>query len=154
MASRLHLYNVPVSLVAPEGVSASVAAAAGQAPLSKLRVASSSNSSTIVSATPPVSNPLEVLRTVTKPEDFVVLKVDIDGGPELELVQRIAADPELYTRVDELYFEYHFYFDGLNFGWQTHHGGANEKRWNHTVDDALRLLRRLREHGIRAHFWI
>jgi hypothetical protein len=47
-----------------------------------------------------------------------------------------------------------FFFDGLNFGWLTHRGGVNEKRWNHTVDDALLLMRRLRERGVRAHFWI
>ena len=73
----------------------------------------------------------------------------------VELVQRIAHDPRLHSLVDELYFEYHFYFDGKNFGWLTHKGGANYKRWGrHSVDDALRLMRRLRERGVRAHFWV
>lgn len=54
----------------------------------------------------------------------------------------------------QLYFEYHFYFDGLNFGWLTHKQGRNYQKWNHTVDDALSLMRRLRQRGIRAHFWV
>ena len=101
-----------------------------------------------------MSDALQMMLSVATPEDFVALKVDIDGGDELGIVRRVAEDPRLYSLVDELFFEYHFYFDGLNFGWLTHKNGANYARWNHTVDDALRLMRRLRERGVRAHFWI
>ena len=131
--------------------------------------------------------------------------MDIDGGPELELVSRIADNEGGLARlVDELYFEYHFCacvavfkrfvgawawpyglyrplpywpywpvaltvlcltrtvckerdaeFDTLNFGWQTHRGGQNFKRWgNRTVDEALALMQRLRRQGVRAHFWV
>ena len=51
--------------------------------------------------------------------------------------------------VDELFFEAHFYFDGINFGW-----GALGADRRHTVDEALALMRTLRERGIRSHFWI
>lgn len=102
------------------------------------------------------SDPLATLRAVARPSDFVAFKVDIDGGPELEIVQAIADNRDgIAALVDELFFEYHFYFDNRNFGWATHRAGQNYRLWgNHSVDDALRLMRRLRERGIRAHFWI
>eukprot|EP00930_Biecheleria_cincta_P014646 TRINITY_DN12510_c0_g1_i2.p1 TRINITY_DN12510_c0_g1~~TRINITY_DN12510_c0_g1_i2.p1 ORF type:complete len:369 (-),score=58.04 TRINITY_DN12510_c0_g1_i2:81-1187(-) len=89
---------------------------------------------------------LNMLRTV-KPEDFVVVKLDIDGGPEFEIAYAICEQPDLYMRVDEIFFEYHFNFDGLNFGW----GRANPL---HTVDHAIAVMRCLRERGVRSHFWI
>lgn len=76
-----------------------------------------------------------------------VVKVDIDGGPELPVVHAIANDPTLMKLVDELYFEYHFYFDGIDFGW-----GAMDPQ--NTADDALALMQKLRKGGVRAHFWI
>ena len=60
------------------------------------------------------------------------------------------------ARIDELYFEYHYYFDGHDFGWhgegtrQAHKGLGTQG----DVDTALGLMHRLRELGIRAHFWI
>ena len=99
------------------------------------------------------------LASHTRPEDFVVLKVDIDGGPEVEIVEEIARRPELAARVDELFFEYHFDFDGLDFGWHIRRPGARRRfRYdtvsNASVDDALGLMRRLREAGVRSHFWV
>ena len=49
---------------------------------------------------------------VDKPEDFVVLKADIDGGPKLQIVYEIANCPKLAKLVDEIFFKYHFYFGG------------------------------------------
>ena len=49
--------------------------------------------------------------------------------------------------MDELFFEYHYWFDGHNFGW-----GEIDKRYN--VDTALKLMTDLRNSAIRAHFWI
>jgi len=105
---------------------------------------------------PLAADPLALIATVARPEDFVVLKVDIDGDPELELVSRVADDEGgIAALVDELYFEYHYYFDGLNFGWLTHRGGRNYAKWgNRTVDQALALMQRLRYRGVRAHFWV
>ena len=82
-----------------------------------------------------------------KPDDFVAVKVDIDTpAAELAIVQALAEDPQLASLVDELYFEYHFYFDGLDFGWRDHVSGD--------VDTAIGLMHRLRALGVRAHFWI
>ena len=93
---------------------------------------------------------LEILRETVARDDYVVLKVDIDT-PEIELnvVEALAARPELAALVDELFFEYHFYFDGHDFGW-----GPQDAAALADVDDALLLMRRLRQQGIRAHFWI
>lgn len=104
---------------------------------------------------------LRKLSVVAKPEDFVVLKVDIDGGPELAIVEAIAASSSLASLVDEIFFEYHFWFDGMiGPGWQIRRPGARGRRrrfeieTNATVDDALALMRKLRERGIRSHFWV
>lgn len=52
-------------------------------------------------------------------DDYVVVKVDIEGGPELNIVESIAHIPELSQLVDELYFEYHFRF------WEVPHPWGN-----------------------------
>ena len=89
-----------------------------------------------------------------KSEPFRTPPQDGDGSTTLnaslrDFVRAIADEPELARLVDELYFEYHFYFDGLDFGWGQL--GMDE---SNTADDALELMQRLRRQGIRAHFWI
>lgn len=92
-------------------------------------------------------NALQVLEDAATPEDFVVMKVDIDSSDiEIPLVWEILRSPKLSSLVDELFFEYHFNVSP-DFGW----GGLGE---NHTVDDALHLMRELRAVGIRSHFWV
>ena len=66
---------------------------------------------------------------------------------EVAIVETILNNPEFTHLVDEIFFEYHVYMDGLQFG-QGDLGGGK------TVDHALKLLRDLREKGIRSHFWI
>ena len=81
------------------------------------------------------------------PEDFVVVKVDIDTpAAELTIMEAIADRPEIAALIDEIFFEYHFWFDGLEFGWLGNVQGD--------VDTAVGLMRRLRALGIRSHFWI
>ena len=91
---------------------------------------------------------LQMLKMVAKPDDFVVVKLDIDT-PAIEqtIIATITQRPDLAALIDELFFEYHFHFDGLNFGW----GSLPESI---SVDAALATMHRLRELGIRAHFWI
>jgi hypothetical protein len=105
---------------------------------------------------------LNKLRATARPEDFVVLKVDVDGGPELPIVEEIAARPELAALVDEIFFEYHFWFDGIvGPGWLIRRPGVTRGRkrrfeivTNSTVDDAMDLMVKLRKRGIRSHFWV
>ena len=97
---------------------------------------------------PHANSALAVIRVTARREDFVAIKVDVDNAPiELSVVRSIVDDPSLYEVIDELFFEYHFNFDGINFGW----GGTD---LGSDVDDALALMRALRERGIRAHFWV
>lgn len=91
---------------------------------------------------------LRFLKSAVTVDDYVVVKVDIEGGPELTIVESIAHIPELSELVDELYFEYHFKFTDVPHPWGNGSFGGK------TVDTALNLMLRLRQAGIRAHFWI
>lgn len=104
---------------------------------------------------------LRKLKATAREEDFVAVKVDIGGGPELAIVEAIAERPELAKLVDEIFFEYHFWFDGLvGPGWLMRRPGEKHRKnrfaiqTNATVDDALALMRKLRNRGIRSHFWV
>jgi len=95
---------------------------------------------------PSVTSFLEILASNCKPEDFVIVKLDIDTPEaELTIAQAIARRPDLAALIDEMFFEYHFDFDGMHFGWEKVDGD---------VDTALALFYRLRTLGIRIHFWI
>jgi hypothetical protein len=123
--AKLHFYNVPISET-PSGSGSSF---------------------------------LRTLELTARPQDFVVVKVDIDT-PDLEkmIVSTIVSTPRLAALVDELYFEYHFHFGADARGpWgftQNTNKSDTESYKPDTVDDALGLMRRLREVGIRSHFWI
>lgn len=77
-----------------------------------------------------------------------MIKLDIDHtSTEIQIIRVLEENAHL---VDEVFFEYHYYFDGLNFGW----GKNDDLKPIHNVTSAIRLMTRLREKGIRAHFWI
>ena len=99
---------------------------------------------------------LKMLPFTAKESDLVVLKIDIDNGPELQIVETIANRPDLYVLIDEMYFEYHYWYDGKRFGWDKTindgHMAINATSFN--VDHALALFDKLRRVGIRMHFWI
>ena len=100
-----------------------------------------------IRGTHPPGSFLELLAAEVTRGDFVVVKLDIDTpAVEQTIIGALAQRPDLAGLIDELFFEYHFAFDGLNFGWGT--------RVNGNVDTALATMHRLRELGIRAHFWI
>jgi len=49
---------------------------------------------------------LTFIKALTKPEDYVVFKLDIDSPAiEIALVQQIMDDPQLLTLIDEFFFE-------------------------------------------------
>jgi hypothetical protein len=88
------------------------------------------------------------LVAATRPEDYVVVKLDIDT-PRVE--HKILDIIEKHAHlVDELFHEYHFWFDGLNFGW----GSNRHLRETHNVTTAVRRMQQLRKKGVRAHFWV
>ena len=126
---------------------------------------------------PNPSSFLSLLLAAVKPEDNVVVKLDIDF-PQLEqhIMKEILENPELTVLIDELFFEDHYFFDGLNFGWNALEPKRKDRKrrkkvaegapfmdemkrgpiseTDGDVDSALRLFRNLREKGIRSHFWI
>ena len=82
------------------------------------------------------------------PHEYVVVKLDIDNTRlEMSIIDVVIKHARL---VDELFFEYHYYFDGLNFGW----GSLANIRHTHNAWTAVNLMARLRRMGIRAHFWV
>ena len=99
-----------------------------------------------VSSEPAGFNALRTLQAIARPIDFVALKVDFDTpSVEAPLMEAIVDSEALLGLIDEVFFEYHFKVQP-EFGWGN--------RMNATVNDALRLMQRLRMQGVRAHFWI
>jgi len=50
-------------------------------------------------------NPLNYLRLLARPEDFVVLKLDIDNSPlEKRFIEQLLAEPKLLALVDDFFF--------------------------------------------------
>ena len=87
-------------------------------------------------------------RAAARPDDYVVLKMDIDTVDhlELELVKQLLADPGLLALVDELYWEDHFNSFDMLFWAQ---GGVMMG----SMHDSATLFQRLRRAGVRASVW-
>jgi len=93
---------------------------------------------------------LGVLLRTARPQDFVVLKLDIDT-PEIEnpIIEAIASRPELSALVDELFFEYH----SAEVNYRMYRK-ASRPATMHTTSQAVSTMTRLRRLGIRSHFWV
>jgi len=95
-------------------------------------------------------NPWRTLRAVATPNDFVVVKVDIDNTPvEEALLAQLLSDRALSSLVDEFYFEHHV----LNTP-MWHYGWKRDTVTTHTLVHSYDLFSQLRELGIRAHSWV
>ena len=93
------------------------------------------------------SHPLEILKRVATPEDFVVFKLDMDHSEiEAAIVEAIVADPEVHVRIDEMFFEHHVNFEPMHRYWGTQQEKA-------TVVDSYHLFAALRMLGVRMHGW-
>ena len=100
------------------------------------------------------SSPLNIIKKIAKPGDFVVLKLDIDT-PEVEMaiLRDLLSDPSLLELVDEFFFEYHVLFGPMTMDWF----GSSDPRHTHTTDtlaDSYNVFRTLREKRVRAHSWV
>eukprot|EP00548_Thalassiothrix_antarctica_P001602 CAMPEP_0194133230 /NCGR_PEP_ID=MMETSP0152-20130528/3487_1 /TAXON_ID=1049557 /ORGANISM="Thalassiothrix antarctica, Strain L6-D1" /LENGTH=364 /DNA_ID=CAMNT_0038828505 /DNA_START=81 /DNA_END=1175 /DNA_ORIENTATION=+ len=90
-------------------------------------------------------NPWTTVLENYKPEDFVVVKLDIDTpSVELQLVQQLLDDPRLHELVDVFYFEHHVQMDEM------------EKFWimDGSMSLSLTYFRALRNVGIASHYWV
>ncbi len=99
-------------------------------------------------------SPLKMLWEIATPEDFVSFKLDIDT-PEVEIpiAMELLRNPEMAKLIDEFFFELHFRCEVLMYcGWgdampQEYHGLKLDR------ESALNFFKKLRDAGIRSHFW-
>ena len=98
-------------------------------------------------------NPLTFIKSLTRPEDFVVFKLDIDTPVlEIDLVKQLMADRALHELVDEFYFEHHVSRSPMQWhGWGDLQKSEAEFS---TLSASYELFTFLREHGVRAHSWV
>ena len=55
------------------------------------------------------SHPLNIIRSICEPGDFIVVKLDIDNAPlETAIMAEIGADPELHHCINEMFYEQHY----------------------------------------------
>lgn len=95
------------------------------------------------------TNPLNILKSITNPEDFVLLKLDIDNPPvEDQFIDQIVKDPEIYSRIDELVFEHHCKFPAMERAW----GGQPDAKAD--LAQSYQLFLELRQKGVRSHGWV
>ena len=93
-------------------------------------------------------NALSYIKTIARPEDYVLLKIDIDHNPtETGIIKQLLASDELLGLVDELYFEHHVNVGPMHYHWNT----ENDKQ---RLADTYRLFSAFRQKGILAHPWI
>ncbi len=93
-------------------------------------------------------NALDYIRRVARPEDFVLLKIDIDNTPvEEALVHQLLASDELMGLVDEFYFEHHVNTEPMHRFWATQDSPR-------TLEVTYRIFTTLRSKGVLAHAWV
>lgn len=93
-------------------------------------------------------NALNYIRQIAKPQDYVLLKIDIDTTLiEEALVRQLMKSEELLSLVDEFIFEHHVNTAPMHKFWNT----AGEKS---KLEDTYRIFGELRHKGILAHSWV
>jgi hypothetical protein len=91
-------------------------------------------------------NPFTMLADSFTPEDFIVVKIDIDTPVvEAALVEQLREDPALLQLVDQFYFEHHVHQLELSIPWAATMEGS--------VGGSLELMQDLRRKGIATHYW-
>ena len=91
-------------------------------------------------------NPWNLLKQFNV-DNLIVVKLDVDTpAVELPLVQQLLDHEELFSLVDQFYFEHHVELQELKSDW----GKAVEG----SVASSLRMFRELRDRGMAAHFWV
>ena len=105
------------------------------------------------------NNPWRYIRDLVRPEDFCVVKVDIDTPEiEIELMRQLVLDDDsvkseqvdkarLSHLIDELYFEHHVWGSGLSSTWAGYGMDGD-------MVGSYNLFSQLRNLGIRAHSWV
>ena len=94
-------------------------------------------------------SPIRMIKTIVRPNDFLVLKIDIDNDPvEIAIIKSFIDDPSFTNLIDEFFFEHHVTNSPMEFlGW-----GLDPKVNNLT--ESYDLFVKLRNAGVRAHSWV
>ena len=95
------------------------------------------------------SNPLKMILDTYTPDDFVVVKLDIDAPHiEIPLAKSLLLhhQKQLANLVDVFYFEHHVTMRELAPAWKDTMEGS--------IQDSMEFFTSLRQHGIAAHYWI
>lgn len=93
-------------------------------------------------------NPWNLLTTVATPDDFVVVKLDIDTPAiEKSLFQQVMSNQTLANFIDEMYFEHHVYIPEMQRFWHLGPQSAT------TLATSYQWFAALRKMGIRMHSW-
>ncbi|CAF1660222.1 unnamed protein product [Didymodactylos carnosus] len=90
-------------------------------------------------------NPWRILLAAAKPEDYVIVKLDIDTSSiELPLIQQILENSTISQLIDEMFFEHHVTVKEMIRYWGHPPGSLN---------DSYQYFIKLRQLGIRMHAW-
>jgi hypothetical protein len=90
-------------------------------------------------------NPWNILKTIAKINDYVIIKLDIDTPIlENELIKQILNDESISSLIDEMFFEMHVTINEMLAYW----GGQPGQ-----LKDSYILFTKLRQLGIRMHSW-
>ncbi len=90
-------------------------------------------------------NPWNILKSIAKVEDYVIIKLDIDTfALENELANQVLNDSSIHSLIDEMFFEMHVTINEMKNFWGAPPGG---------LEDSYTLFTKLRELGIRMHSW-
>lgn len=93
-------------------------------------------------------NVFRFIEQVARPEDYVLLKIDIDNTPiEEELVRQLLASKTLLELVDEFYFEHHVNTAPMHPYW-------GKEGITSSLEDTYRIFTTLRRNGVIAHSWV
>ena len=59
------------------------------------------------------AHPLNIIRNICQPGDFIAVKLDIDNGPmEMAIMDAISGDTDLRRCISEMFFEQHYSHPG------------------------------------------
>eukprot|EP01065_Artemidia_motanka_P015707 TRINITY_DN19431_c0_g2_i1.p1 TRINITY_DN19431_c0_g2~~TRINITY_DN19431_c0_g2_i1.p1 ORF type:complete len:398 (+),score=149.69 TRINITY_DN19431_c0_g2_i1:75-1196(+) len=101
-------------------------------------------------------NPFYFVRKLCRPEDYVVMKLDIDTPHvEIKLTRQLLAEQDLGHLVDEFFWEHHTSHNPMvwnRVGWSYQKDVIDKQGMSLT--DSYHLFHRLRQAGIRAHSWV
>lgn len=94
-------------------------------------------------------NPLHLIKTLCKPQDIVIFKLDIDTvGVELNIVKEVLRRKDLQELIDDFYFEHHVRNDVMRM-----HGLGGNNPADRNLKSWYDMAIPARQKGFHMHFW-